>query len=145
MIVSFILMTTLFYEALILQGEIWCWSLLGLKLLIVRAIFSYFRCLTEMESLFLKSVIAEFRSSGLEEATFGDVSGIPNSFSWILVTNFSTLALKFIFELNVIDTLTGLLSTWSKYIHRVLRGVEKLSQFWQLCYFRLFSHEFPKF
>lgn len=30
-------------------------------------------CLTEMESLFLKSVIAEFRSSGLEEATFGDV------------------------------------------------------------------------
>ena len=28
---SVILMTTLFYEALILQGEIWCWSLLGLK------------------------------------------------------------------------------------------------------------------
>lgn len=26
-----------------------------------------------MEGLFLKSVIAEFRSSGLEEATFGDV------------------------------------------------------------------------
>ena len=26
-----ILMTTLFYKALILQGEIWCWSLLGLK------------------------------------------------------------------------------------------------------------------
>ena len=25
-----ILMTTLFYKALILQGEIWCWSLLGL-------------------------------------------------------------------------------------------------------------------
>ena len=24
-------MTTLFYKALILQGEIWCWSLLGLK------------------------------------------------------------------------------------------------------------------
>ena len=28
---SVILMTTLFYEALIVQGEIWCWSLLGLK------------------------------------------------------------------------------------------------------------------
>ena len=26
-----ILITTLFYKALILQGEIWCWSLLGLK------------------------------------------------------------------------------------------------------------------
>ena len=30
-IVSVILITTLFYKALILQGEIWCWSLLGLK------------------------------------------------------------------------------------------------------------------
>ena len=28
---SIILMATLFYKALILQGEIWCWSLLGLK------------------------------------------------------------------------------------------------------------------
>ena len=28
---SVILMTTLFYKALILQGEIWCWSLLGLE------------------------------------------------------------------------------------------------------------------
>ena len=28
---SVILMTTLFYKAFILQGEIWCWSLLGLK------------------------------------------------------------------------------------------------------------------
>ena len=114
-------------------------------MLIAIAIFSYFRCLTEMESLFLKSVIAEFRSSGLEEATFGDVSGTPSSFSRILVTNFSRLALKFTFELNVIDSLTGLLSTWSKYIHRFLRGVEKLSQFCQPYYFRLFSHEFPKF
>ena len=26
-----ILMTTLSYKALLLQGEIWCWSLLGLK------------------------------------------------------------------------------------------------------------------
>ena len=26
-----ILMTTLFYKAVILQGEIWCWSLLELK------------------------------------------------------------------------------------------------------------------
>ena len=26
-----ILMTTMFYKALILQGEIWCWSLLGVK------------------------------------------------------------------------------------------------------------------
>ena len=30
-IMSIILMTTLFYKALILRGEIWCWSLLGLK------------------------------------------------------------------------------------------------------------------
>ena len=28
---SIILMTTLFYKALLLQGEIWCWSLLKLK------------------------------------------------------------------------------------------------------------------
>ena len=28
---SVILMSTLFYKALILQGEIWCWSVLGLK------------------------------------------------------------------------------------------------------------------
>ena len=28
-IMSIILMTTLFYKVLILQGEIWCWSLLG--------------------------------------------------------------------------------------------------------------------
>ena len=28
---SVILITTLFYKALISQGEIWCWSLLGLK------------------------------------------------------------------------------------------------------------------
>ena len=34
----------------------------------------YTSCLSYMEGLFLKSVIAEFRSSGLEEATFGDVS-----------------------------------------------------------------------
>ena len=30
-IMSVILMTSLFYKALILQGEIWCWSLLGLN------------------------------------------------------------------------------------------------------------------
>lgn len=30
-------------------------------------------CLSYMEGLFLKAVIAEFRNSGLEEATFGDV------------------------------------------------------------------------
>ena len=30
-IMSLILVTTLFYKAVILQGEIWCWSLLGLK------------------------------------------------------------------------------------------------------------------
>ena len=35
-----ILMTTLFYKALILQGEIWCWSLLGLKGLIMEVSFS---------------------------------------------------------------------------------------------------------
>ena len=28
---SGILMTTLFYKASLLQGEIWCWSLLGFK------------------------------------------------------------------------------------------------------------------
>ena len=28
---SLILMTTLFYKALLLQGEIWCWSILGFK------------------------------------------------------------------------------------------------------------------
>ena len=28
---SLILMTTLFYKEFLLQGEIWCWSLLGLK------------------------------------------------------------------------------------------------------------------
>ena len=28
---SLILMTTVFYKAVILQGEIWSWSLLGLK------------------------------------------------------------------------------------------------------------------
>ena len=33
-IMSVILMTTLSYKTLILQGEIWCWSLLGLKGLI---------------------------------------------------------------------------------------------------------------
>ena len=31
MITSVILMTILFYKALISQGEIWFWSLLGLK------------------------------------------------------------------------------------------------------------------
>ena len=30
-IISVILMTTLFYKELILQGEIWCWSLLRLE------------------------------------------------------------------------------------------------------------------
>ena len=30
-IMSVILITTLFYKALKLQGEIWCWSLLGPK------------------------------------------------------------------------------------------------------------------
>ena len=30
-IMSVILMTTVFYKAVILQGEIWRWSLLGLK------------------------------------------------------------------------------------------------------------------
>ena len=32
-------MTTMFYKALILQGEIWCWSLLGLKGLIKLSLF----------------------------------------------------------------------------------------------------------
>ena len=30
-IMSVILTTTLFYKALLLQGEIWCWSILGFK------------------------------------------------------------------------------------------------------------------
>ena len=37
-IMSVILMTTLFYKALTLQGEIWCWSLWGLKGLITKAL-----------------------------------------------------------------------------------------------------------
>ena len=36
---SIILMTTMFYKALILQAEIWCWSLLGLKGLIKLSLF----------------------------------------------------------------------------------------------------------
>ena len=43
-IMSVIFMTTLFYKALIvllLQGEIWCWSLLGLKELIENLIDRY--------------------------------------------------------------------------------------------------------
>ena len=36
---SVILMTTLFYKALILEGEIYCWSLLGLKGLIGQITF----------------------------------------------------------------------------------------------------------
>ena len=35
---SLILMTTLSYKALLLQGEIWCWSLLGLKGLTLESI-----------------------------------------------------------------------------------------------------------
>ena len=31
---SIILMTTLFYKALVVEGEIWCWSLLEIKGLI---------------------------------------------------------------------------------------------------------------
>lgn len=38
------------------------------------------KCLSQVEGLFLKSVIAEFRSSGLEEATFGDVFQQLNDF-----------------------------------------------------------------
>ena len=38
---SVILMTTLFYKVLILQGEIWCWSLLGLKGLIEQVTVAY--------------------------------------------------------------------------------------------------------
>ena len=37
---SLILMTTLFYKALMLQGEIWCWSLLGFKGLMSRYVFT---------------------------------------------------------------------------------------------------------
>ena len=45
---SVILMTTLFYKALILQGEIWCWSLLGLKGLRGQASFPLTKSLTKM-------------------------------------------------------------------------------------------------
>ena len=38
-----ILMTTLFYKALILQGEIWCWSLFGLKGLSKRFPLCYYK------------------------------------------------------------------------------------------------------
>ena len=37
---STILITTLFYKALLLQGEIWPWSLLGLKGLINSGVIS---------------------------------------------------------------------------------------------------------
>ena len=43
---SVILMTTLFYEALIVQGEIWCWSLLGLKGLKALGLYIFVRGLT---------------------------------------------------------------------------------------------------
>jgi len=36
-----VLMTTLFYKALILQGEIWCWSLLGFKGLTTSIVWKY--------------------------------------------------------------------------------------------------------
>ena len=47
-ITSVILMTTLFYKALILQGEIWCWSLLGLKGLRGQTSFPLTKSLTKM-------------------------------------------------------------------------------------------------
>ena len=40
-ILSLILMTTLFYKALILQGEICCWSLLGLEGLLLHLIWFF--------------------------------------------------------------------------------------------------------
>ena len=39
-IMSLILVITLFYNTLVLQGEIWCWSLLGLKGLLISAWYS---------------------------------------------------------------------------------------------------------
>ena len=42
---SVIVMNALFYKALLLQGEIWCWSLLGLiqklKILVNSYVFSF--------------------------------------------------------------------------------------------------------
>ena len=61
---SIILMTTLFYKALILQGEIWCWSLLGLKGLTVPVKLALPQLLLYnfSESLLLKGIWAGGRS-----------------------------------------------------------------------------------
>ena len=51
---SLILMTTLFYKALLLQGEIWCWSLLGFKGLNIYEL----RCFTVLQvyyTLYIKN------------------------------------------------------------------------------------------
>ena len=44
LIMSVIPITSLFYKALILQGEIWCWSLLGLKRVNLRLDFTLTSC-----------------------------------------------------------------------------------------------------
>ena len=51
-------MTTLFYKALILQGEIWCWSLLGLKGLIQIARWSVPSCCLSPTNLQKKDLLA---------------------------------------------------------------------------------------
>ena len=50
-----ILMTTLFYKALILQGEIWCWSLFGLKGLKVTCPAKNSTCPGLLDRTFLES------------------------------------------------------------------------------------------
>ena len=57
-ILSLIFMTTLLYKALLLQGEIWCWSLLGFKGLNIAVVHEVFILLAQKENLFtLKAIL----------------------------------------------------------------------------------------
>ena len=69
---SVILITTLFYKALILQGEIWCSSLLGLKGLKRSNVYliqtrEALRVPTAY-SFLLKSILGEFKLSNSRKA-----------------------------------------------------------------------------
>ena len=69
---SVILMTTLLYKALTLQGEIWCWSLLGLKLKDITA-----SCFVQ-KSLYISTIF-----SSIIESIQNIVSLDPEPF-WLL-------------------------------------------------------------
>ena len=70
MILSVILVTTLFYKALIFQGEIWCWSLLGFKGLNV----NFFKIWSSEAELVMMNYACAFSQSE---------SG--NYFEWIII------------------------------------------------------------